>query len=81
MFRQLAAVSLSLIKATFSRSESHSMSKLAITSAFLISFCTTVPLATAALQQATATFSQSPQDYYAVDLAIDGVNDPQRGWR
>ncbi len=59
------------------------MKKLALTSTLAFALCTTVPLATAAgvgLQQATATFSQSPQDFYGVSLAIDGINEPQRGW-
>jgi hypothetical protein len=59
------------------------MKKLALNSTFAFALCGTASLATAAdvgLQQATATFSQSPQDFYGVNLAIDGLNEPQRGW-
>jgi PEP-CTERM motif len=59
------------------------MKKIALTGTFAFALCSAVPLATAAdvgLQQATATFSQSPQGFYGVNFAVDGINDPQRGW-
>lgn len=59
------------------------MKNLAIISACTFVLCTAVPAARAdgvGLQLATATFSQSPHDFYGVHLAIDGINEPQRGW-
>jgi hypothetical protein len=41
---------------------------------------TSMTAAGVGLQQASATFSQSPQSFYGVHLAIDGSNDPTRGW-
>lgn len=59
------------------------MKNFAKTIALVLSLYTATSMATAAsvsLQQATATFSQSPQGFYGVNFAIDGVNDPTRGW-
>ena len=59
------------------------MKKLTVITALVVVLCTSVPSATAAgvgLQQATATFSQTPQGFYGVDFAIDGQNESTQGW-
>ena len=50
--------------------------------ALICSLSTVMPVSAASvgLQQATATFSQSPQELYGVNQAIDGVNNLSRGW-